>query len=312
MEVKQSVKRRPVIGLALGGGGARGYAHLGVLKALQQANIPVDVIAGTSMGALIGAVYATESSVDKAENIAINIRYGQMLHMTDLTIPNRGLISGNRIEKYLNTLFMERDFDQLQKELIVVATDINTGDTIYFKSGQVARAVRASIALPGIFCPIESEGRLLVDGTITEPVPVEALKDAGAELILSVDVSSSVNHAESFYQTFKWCKELPSVKACSRFVSPNSLRFLGPIVPESIQIVGRSLEINDRCVRTSSYLAPDIHHLLVKPAVDNIRWYEFHRAKECIQAGEAAGIQIVEQVNAIFQQRRFKQDYDHV
>ncbi|HCS73393.1 MAG TPA: phospholipase, partial [Clostridiales bacterium] len=175
MEVKQSDKRRPIIGLALGGGGARGYAHLGVLKALQQANIPVDIIAGTSMGAIIGAIYATESNVDKAEDIAMNIRYGQMLHLTDLTIPNRGLISGNRIEKYLNTLIMERDFDQLQKELIVVATDINTGETIYFKSGQVARAVRASIALPGIFCPVESEGRLLVDGTITEPVPVEAL-----------------------------------------------------------------------------------------------------------------------------------------
>jgi NTE family protein len=131
----------------------------------------------------------------------------------------------------------------------------------------------------------------------------QALRDAGADLILAVDVSSSVDRVESFYYTYNWCKNLPSVKACSRWVSPDLLRFLGPIVPESVQIVGRSLTLSDRCVKSSSYLAPDIHHLFVKPAVDNIRWYEFHRAKECIQAGETAGIQIAEQVKAILQQK---------
>ncbi len=106
MEAMQPVKEGPKIGLALGGGGARGYAHLGVIKALQEANITVDVIAGTSMGALTGAVYATECRIDKAEDIATNIQLRQLLRLADLTIPSRGMIAGNRVEKYFNTLIM--------------------------------------------------------------------------------------------------------------------------------------------------------------------------------------------------------------
>ncbi len=302
MEARRAVNERPVIGLALGGGGARGYAHLGVIKALQEANIPVDVIAGTSMGALIGAVYATECRVDEAEDIATNIQWGQLLHLADLTIPSRGVIAGNRVEKYFNTLIMERDFDQLKKDLVVIATDIRTGETVQIKSGPVARAVRASIALPGIFCPVESEGRLLVDGTITAPVPVEAVKEAGAELIVAVDVCSSVDRAEIFFQVLKWWKELPSKQAYRWFGSPDLLHYLETIVPDSINIVSRSLELNDRFVRSSSHLTSPVHHLLVRPVVENVRWYEFHRATECIQAGEVAGRQVVGQINALLKQ----------
>ncbi|MEA1959930.1 MAG: patatin-like phospholipase family protein [Bacillota bacterium] len=301
MEPRQTVKERPIIGLALGGGGARGYAHLGVIKALQEANIPVDVIAGTSIGAIIGAVYASECSVDKAEDIATNIQWRQLLHLADLTLPSRGVIAGDRVEQYLNTLITERDFDQLQKDLVIVATDISTGETIYLKDGPVARAVRASIAIPGIFCPIEYEGRLLVDGTITAPVPVKAVKDLGAELIVAVDVSSSIDRAEIFIQALKWWKELPSRQVYRRFGSLDLSRVLGPIVPESIHIVSRSLELNDRYVRTPSHLTPPMHHLVIRPAVDNVRWYEFHRATECIQAGEVAGRQMVEQIREILE-----------
>jgi len=303
METTQKVKERPVIGLALGGGGARGYAHLGVIKVLQEANIPVDIIAGTSMGALVGAVYATECSVDEAETIATSIQWGQLLRLADLTVPSRGMLAGNRAEKYFNTLTRERDFDQLKKELLVVATDIRTGETISLNSGPVARAVRASIALPGIFCPVESEGRLLVDGSITEPVPVEAVRKAGAEIILAVDVSSSVDRAEIFAQTLNWLKEIPSNRVYRRFGSPDLFRLLEPVVPKSIHIVSRSLELNDHYVRNSSPSTPPIHHLYVRPTVENIRWFEFHRAAECIQAGETAGRKLVEEFNTLLDYR---------
>lgn len=303
MDSMQKVKERPVVGLALGGGGARGYAHLGVIKVLQEANIPVDIIAGTSMGALVGAVYATECSIDEAENIATSIQWGQLLRLADLTVPSRGMLAGNRVEKYFNSLTRERDFDQLKKDLIVVATDIKTGETISLNSGPVARAVRASIALPGIFCPVESEGRLLVDGTITEPVPVEAVRKAGAEIILAVDVSSSVDRAEIFAQALNWLKEIPSSRVYRRIGSPDLIRLLEPVVPKSIHIVSRSLELNDHYVRKSSPSTPPTRHLLVRPTVENVRWFEFHRAAECIQAGEAAGRKLVEEFNTLLKYR---------
>jgi len=254
------------------------------------------------MGALIGAVYATESRVDRAEDIATNIQWRQLLRLADLTVPSRGMIAGNRVEKYFNTLVMGREFDQLEKDLVVVATDILTGETVHIKNGPVAQALRASVALPGIFCPVESEGRLLVDGTITAPVPVEAVMEAGAELIVAVDVCSPIDRADILIQGLKWWKGMSSSQIYRCLGAPDLLRFIEPIVPESINIVVRSLELHDNYVKISFHLTPVVHHLLVRPEVDSVRWYEFHRAKECIQAGEIAGRQVISQLNALLNQ----------
>ncbi|MEA4924219.1 MAG: patatin-like phospholipase family protein [Syntrophomonadaceae bacterium] len=308
MESSKVIKGRPIIGLALGGGGARGYAHLGVIKTLQEANIPVDVIAGTSMGALIGAVYATESRVDKAEDIATNIRWGQLLRLADLTIPSRGIIAGNRVEKYFSTLILEREFYQLEKKLVVVATDIRTGDAVNIKSGPVALALRASTALPGIFCPIKLDGRLLVDGTLTTPVPVEAAMEAGAELIIAVNVCSSVDRTDILVQALKVCQGMSSNQICLRLGAPDLLHRLKPMVPESINIVSRSLELHNNYIKNSSNFTPPVHHLLVKPAVDNVRWYEFHRARECIRAGEAAARPVANKINALLKQEALPEE----
>ena len=128
--------------------------------------------------------------------------------------------------------------------------------------------------------------RLLVDGTLTAPVPVEAAIEAGAELIVAVDVCSSVDRADILVQALKLWKGMSSSQICRRLGAPNLLRLLEPIVPESINIVGRSLELYDNYVKISSHSTPPVHHLLVRPAVDNVRWYEFNRAKECIHAGK--------------------------
>ncbi len=308
MESSKAIKGRPIIGLALGGGGARGYAHLGVIKTLQEANIPVDVIAGTSMGALIGAVYATESRVDKAEDIATNIKWGQLLRLADLTIPSRGIIAGNRVEKYFSTLILEREFYQLEKELVVVATDIKTGDAVHIKSGPVALALRASTALPGIFCPIELDGRLLVDGTLTTPVPVEAAMDAGAEIIVAVDVCSSVDRADILVQALKVWNGMVANETGRLWGAPNLLHCIKPMVPESINIVSRSLELHGNYITSPPHLTLPVHHLPVRPAVDNVKWYEFHRAKECIRAGEAAARPVVNKINALLKQEALPEE----
>lgn len=296
-------EKRPVIGLALGGGGARGYAHLGVIKALQKANIPVDVIAGTSMGALIGAVYAAGWNIDEAEDIATSLQWRQLLHLADIAMPRRGVIAGTRVEEYFDSLVMGRHFDKLEKEMVIVATDIRTAETVYLKNGPVARAIRASIALPGIFYPVEQEGRLLVDGTITEPVPVKAARYAGADLIVAVDVSSSVDRAEIFFQALNWWKRISAKQPYRQLESYNIGRFLDPVVPESLHIVRRSLELNNQYVRYPSQMTQSAPQLLVRPAVGDIRWFEFHRAKECIQAGEVTGRQLVKQINAVVEHR---------
>lgn len=301
MEERQTVRKRPRIGLALGGGGARGYAHLGVLKALQEANIPIDVIAGTSMGAVVGAACATGYRIDEMVDIALQMRWRRLLGLADPKIPRQGVIAGNRLEKYFDTLTGGREFDQLEKPLIVVATDIATGEEVRINTGPVARALRASTAVPGIFCPVKSGRHLLVDGTITAPVPVSAAQEAGAEVVVAVDVCSPVDRTDVLVQAWKWLKEIPFRQTYCLAGVPGFLHFLKLGLPESINIVGRSLELYDRYMKVSSRGTPSVHYWMLKPAVENVRWYEFHRVRECIQAGEAVGRQVAEQVRGFLQ-----------
>lgn len=299
MATRKPVKKRPLIGLALGGGGARCYAHIGVLKAIQEADIPVDIIAGISMGAVVGAAYAAGSGVDELEYIATHMRWRQLLRLADPNMPRQGLIAGNRLENYFNTLVLEKDFNQLEKTFIVVATDILSGDEVRINSGPVARALRASTALPGIFNPVRSGQSLLVDGTISTQVPLEAAMDAGAALVVAVDVSSPVDRADILLRAWNWGKERPVYNWLgSSYLSS----FVKPLVPESINTVGRSLELHYGHPKNSSHVTPPVPCLHVKPAVDNFRWFEFHRVEECIQAGETVGRQVACQIKALMEQ----------
>lgn len=301
MEEGQTLRKRLRIGLALGGGGARGYAHLGVLKALEEANIPIDVVSGTSIGAVVGAASATGYRIEEMVDIALQMRWRRLFALADPTLPRQGVIAGNRLEKYFDTLTGGREFNQLEKTLIVVATDIATGEEVRLSSGPVARALRASTAVPGIICPVKSGRRLLVDGTLTAPVPVSAAREAGAEVVVAVDVCSPVDRTDVLVQAWKRLKKRPSRQTYRLAGVPGFLHFLKPGWPESINIVGRSLELCDRYV--ISPVDHSVTYWLVRPAVENVRWYEFHRARECIQAGEAAGRQVAEQISGFPQAR---------
>jgi len=294
VDEKQLVSKRPRVGLALGGGAARGYAHLGVLKALDEANIPIDVIAGTSMGSVVGAACAAGYPIDELVDIALKMRWRQLFALADPTLPRQGMIAGNRLEKYFASLTGGREFNQLEKDLIVVATDISNGEEVRLNSGPVARALRASTAVPGIVCPVESGGRLLVDGTITTPVPVSAVREAGVDVVVAVDVSSPVDRTDLLVNAWKRLKGLPFRQT---YFLAGVAGFLGlpkPGWPESISIVSRSLELRDS--RVTSPPTHLVHYWLVRPEVHNIRWYEFHKVLECIRAGEAVGRQVAEQI----------------
>ncbi|HID87294.1 MAG TPA: hypothetical protein EYP55_07930, partial [Anaerolineae bacterium] len=159
--------RRPKVGLALSGGGARGLAHIGVLNVLEREGIPVDLLAGTSMGGVIAAGYAAGLSPEFMEQEAL--RMGQLRKLVglfDLTLPKAGLVEGRKIEAYLAQHLGEMTFDDLRIPLVLVAVDLVTGEEVILKSGSVIEAVRATISLPGVFAPVRMDGRLLVDGGI--------------------------------------------------------------------------------------------------------------------------------------------------
>ncbi|MDQ0231289.1 NTE family protein [Metabacillus malikii] len=176
----------PKIGLALGSGGARGFAHLGILKVFHEENIPIDYIAGSSMGALIGSFYASGLSIERMYQFALAFKRKYFL---DFTVPKMGFIAGNRVKELIQLFTHNKTFEQLNIPVSVVATDLYEGKKVIFNSGLVADAVRASIAIPGIFVPEKINGRLLVDGGVIDRVPVSVVKEMGADIVIAVDVS---------------------------------------------------------------------------------------------------------------------------
>lgn len=181
---------RPRIGLALSGGGARGLAHIGVLKILTSAGVPIDCIAGTSMGGLIAAAYAAGIPIDVLEEEARRItRMREMIKLVDVSSPTRGIVKGKQFQEYLATLFpQEINIEELMTPLALVATDLISASEVTLSSGPLLPAVLATTAFPGLFPPQEMDGYRLVDGGVLNNLPVRQVREMGANIILAVDV----------------------------------------------------------------------------------------------------------------------------
>lgn len=178
------------IGLALSGGGARGLAHIGVLKVFDSAGIKINYIAGTSMGGIIGAAFANGYKPSEIEEIALRFSHrGELIKYIDIHPNRRGLLEGNKIRNFLRDTFgADLEFSQLKIPLLIVAVDLNTGSEVIFTEGKVLPAIFATSAIPGIFSPIEYQSRTLVDGGVLNNLPVENLKTMGADINIAVDV----------------------------------------------------------------------------------------------------------------------------
>jgi len=183
---------RPTIGIALGSGAAKGYAHIGVLEVLEQANIPIDIIVGSSIGSLIGALYASGIDPVTIEKLARKIRRRQWV---DLVIPKMGLIAGNKIEAILDLLTKSKDFNELDTTLGVMVTDLELKKSMMITEGNVAQAVRASIAIPGIFCPVKINNRTFVDGGVLQRLPGRETRLLGADFVIGVELGFNKNSA---------------------------------------------------------------------------------------------------------------------
>lgn len=217
--------KKPVIGLALGSGAAKGYAHIGVLQVLEKENIPIDIIVGSSMGSLIGALYASGIDANMLEKLSKQIHRKQWV---DLVVPKVGLIAGDKIKAIIQLLTKNKSFEELNIKLGVIATDLISKESVLISKGNVAEAVRASIAIPGIFCPGVINGKPLFDGGVLERVPVKQAKLMGADIVIGVELGfSSTDKVNNIYdilfQTFDVMgREIQSLKRyeCDILITP--------------------------------------------------------------------------------------------
>lgn len=244
------------VGLVLGAGGAKGLAHIGVLQILQQENIPVDLIAGSSMGAIIGAAYAVGTDLGFLAKLAGNLHHSLFM---DVNIPRVGLLKGDKALEIIRLLTHHKSFAELRIPLAVVATDLERGESVVFKSGDLAKSLRASMSIPGIFNPVRFQGRLLVDGAVSERLPVGVAREMGADFIIGVDV-----------------------KVCNQN-NPERVK-----IRNIYDVIMQSIEIMEN---TASRQCLEQVDVLITPNVSGIGTNDFHRAQECIELGRLAALE---------------------
>jgi NTE family protein len=248
--------RKQKIGLALGGGGARGLAHIGVLKVLEKNNIPIDFIAGSSMGAIVGSFYASSKSIEDIEKIADTTDWKKMASLLDPTL-GQGLLEGNKVLDFIKDEVGDISFSSLRVPFAAIATDLKTGEAVTLKEGKVAHAVRASISLPLIFKPLELDGKILADGGLSMPVPVDAVRKMGADIVIAVNLDTN-----NFPNNYKDDDKLGFYKIANN--SLNILRY-----------------------NLAFYNSKDAD-LLILPKLDGFSMGDFHKVKEIIKSGEDA------------------------
>ena len=252
--------RKRKIGLALGGGAARGLAHIGVLEVLEKEGIPVDMIAGTSAGALVGALYAQGKDASVIKSLTLNLGWRRMASLVDLALPRTGFIQGKKIKSLLE-LFIGGDiqFGDLRTPLACVATDIETGKQVVIKHGSVLEGVRASISIPVIFTVVKWEGRYLVDGGLSNPVPVSVVKEMGADFTIAVNV-------------------IPDIRTRVRRVKDSK-------EPNIFQVAMQSIYVATYSMVKASLQGADV---IITPQVTHIGYGDFHHAEELIAKGKLA------------------------
>jgi NTE family protein len=243
---------RPGIGLALGGGFARGFAHLGVLKVLEQHHIPVSHIAGTSVGSVFGAAYASGAPLARILAASRTIRFRDIARWS---VSRLGLASNHRLADLIERVFESKQFEDMKIPLAVVATDLAAGEPVVFRQGPLVEAIRASCAYPGLFEPIQIGTRCLADGGLVAPVPTQAARQLGASLLVGVSVG---NQDESR-------------------TSPKNI----------FQVVARAVAAAQRHQADTWERSAD---LVIRPDVNGLSWDDFGRASEAIAAGEAAAL----------------------
>jgi NTE family protein len=305
--------RRPVIGLALGGGAARGFAHIGIVRTLIAHGIVPNVVVGTSIGAVVGGAYAA-GHLDTLEEWARGLQPRNVLGYLDIRLNGSGLIGGEKLAAQLEAAIGQTLIEDLPLKFATVATEVRTGHEIWLTHGRMVDAMRASYALPGIFSPVLAGDRWLVDGALVNPVPVSAARALGAEIVIAANLSSDVfthsttiySHSASAAAREAPVEPPPPKRGLGKFFSPERTvkrEFFGsggrPGI-SSVMIDAFNI-MQDRITRAR--LAGDPPDLLISPRVGQIGWFDFHRADDLIahgaRAAERAIISIQEAIHIL-------------
>jgi NTE family protein len=276
------MSRRPNLGIALGSGSARGWAHIGVLRALAERGIAPDFIAGCSMGAMVGAACAA-GRLEELEVWALSLDWKGVVGLLDLGLRG-GLIKGDRLLSLYQGKFVERQFSELAIPFAAVATELATGKELWLRDGEVSDAVRASCTVPGLFRPVWLDGRFVVDGSVVNPIPVSLCRAMGAEVVIAVDLGS---HME---------RRFPLEPRDQSKVGPQRrwlFNVLGPskrpeLAPPSIMdaLLGAIDVMQDRIARAR--LASEPPEVLLTPRLGMLGPFDYHRAALAITEGRAA------------------------
>lgn len=256
---------KPKVALALGGGSARGLAHIGVIKVLLKNDVPIDIISGTSIGSIIGGFYAYKKDIDEIEDIALKITNKKMFELLDPFFRG-GLIKGEKIETFLDEHLGGAKFDDLKIPLIVVASDLNTGAPVYFDKGDLVKAIRASISIPLIFSPVKFEDKFLIDGQVSEPVPVNAALKKKADVVIAVNLDGE--------RSFKQSVKNPSISDVMNKTSKILLYQLSRSNSEKADVI-------------------------INPIVEYYRFINFSDAKKFIKRGEEAAMKALPEIKKV-------------
>ena len=299
--------RRPVIGLALGGGAARGFAHIGVLRTLLAHGIVPNVVVGTSIGAVVGGAYAA-GQLDTLEEWARGLQPRNILGYLDIRLNGSGLIGGNKLAAQLEASLGDTVIEDLPLKFASVATEVRTGHEIWLTHGRLVDAMRASYALPGIFSPVLVGDRWLVDGALVNPVPVSAARALGAEIMIAVNLSNDVfGHSTTIFSHGAHAHpiepeiepEEPPKRGFSRLFSAERTmkrEFFGSGGRPGISsvMVDAFNIMQDRITRAR--LAGDPPDMLIAPRIGHIGWFDFHRADELIAHGSRAAERAIDSI----------------
>jgi NTE family protein len=251
-------KKRPLVGLALGGGMARGCAHIGVLRELENHDIPIDLIAGTSVGSLIGGAYAAGLSPDQIEKMALTISWNDLGRVT---ISKLGFYNSERTEEYIRKHFPVTEFEKARLPFGAVATDIQTGKMVIFTEGSLPLAIRASCAMPIFYTPVVVNGRMMVDGGLVGHIPASVARLMGADLVIAIDVNS---------------QHLP--------IPPPTHLF--SVMSQALSVMGRT---------AVQYLYADAD-IVIRPQIEQVRPDDLSKAAEMIAAGEEAARRVIDKI----------------
>ena len=260
--------KRPKIGLALGSGGSRGLAHIGVIKILEENNIPIDFIAGSSIGAMVGGFYAAGLSIKEIEEIALSTNWRRVFSVLFDPHLKQGLIGGEKLKTFIENYINGKKFEDCKVPFVTVATDLKTGEVVVLNKGEMAQAIRTSISIPLVFKPAEINGRMLVDGGLSAPVPVEIVRGMGADIIIAVNL-------DKHYCDEEW-------------------------KPGWYNIANDSLNILRHHLALSNVANADI---VIDINVGKNYWYQFTNGQDKILTGEKAAKEVLPQLKELIYQK---------